>query len=529
MVVGAKTEVGVLDGTPEKRLFWSIISDYDLRTGLCELIDNAIDLWMLDGRKHPLRIQVLLDADRQLISVTDNAGGVREDNLRLLITPGGSQGDPSAEMIGIFGVGSKRASIALGEQVRIQTRFRKAATYQLEIDKTWLESPSWELPNYEIPNISPGTTQIDISHLRRRFSQQDADEMRTRLGETYSWFIDEGVSIELNGSPVEARTFETWAYPSGYPPRVADFTADLEGAGSIDVKITAGLIRDRDAEGDNYGVYFYCNHRLVVKELRSRDVGYFITSEAGVPHPDASLCRAIVTMQGPAQAMPWNSTKSDINTHHAAFQQLRPILVPLVSHFSSLSRRLKHDWSKKVFRYDTGEMEVIAPGEIEKGRLILPPLPKVNKPKIEKLKTINKAAIKKQPWTLGLVEAMGAVEVIERQKLQTKNRIALIILDSNFEIAMKEFIVHNAELFPPSRYHAAELTRLFRRRDDVIDLLTGTVDIPNDITVKAKHYYALRNKLIHERATVDVTDNDIDTYTHTVEDFLKILFGLKFP
>ncbi len=41
-----KTEVGLLDGTPEKRMFWSIIADYDLRTGMCELVDNAIDIWM---------------------------------------------------------------------------------------------------------------------------------------------------------------------------------------------------------------------------------------------------------------------------------------------------------------------------------------------------------------------------------------------------------------------------------------------------------------------------------------------------
>ena len=523
-----KTEVGQLDGTPEKRMFWSIISDYDLRTGICELIDNAIDLWMLDGQQSNLKIQVVLNSDRQLISVVDNAGGVREDKLRLLVTPGGSQGDPNAEMIGIFGVGSKRASIALGEQVEIRTRFRREATHQLDIDKTWLESPSWELPNYEIPNIAPGTTQIDISRLRRRFSGEDAEDIRVRLGETYSWFIDQGVSIELNGAPVEGKTFDTWAFPRGYPPRMADFTAELEGGGSTAVKITAGLIRDRDPERDNYGVYFYCNHRLIVKELRTRDVGYFITSEAGVPHPDASLCRAIVQMQGPGLAMPWNSTKSNINTHHAAFQQVRPILVPLVSHFSSLSRRFKHDWPKKVFKFEEGEMEVIDPGEIEKGRIILPPLPKVNKPKIEKLKTANKSVMKEQPWTLGLVEAYGAVDVIERQKFETRNRISLILLDNNFEIALKEFIVHRHDLFPPSNYGDAVLIKLFKNRSDVIDLVEKNISIPPSLISKSKHYYAMRNKLIHERATMQVTDSDIENYRDATQKIMKILFGLRF-
>src|SRR5262245_55459967 len=113
MGVSRKTEAATLDGTPEKRMFWSIISDYDLRTALCELVDNAIDLWMADEKRSDSKVRVALDGERQLISVCDDAGGVRRDDLRLLITPGGSRSDPTSEMIGIFGVGSKRAGIAL--------------------------------------------------------------------------------------------------------------------------------------------------------------------------------------------------------------------------------------------------------------------------------------------------------------------------------------------------------------------------------------------------------------------------------
>ncbi len=40
-----------LDATLEKRIFLSIISEYDLKRALCELIDNAID----HGQKNGLR------------------------------------------------------------------------------------------------------------------------------------------------------------------------------------------------------------------------------------------------------------------------------------------------------------------------------------------------------------------------------------------------------------------------------------------------------------------------------------------
>ena len=51
MSVTRKTEIGPIDGTLLKRMFWSIISDYDLKTGICELVDNAIDLWTASGKK----------------------------------------------------------------------------------------------------------------------------------------------------------------------------------------------------------------------------------------------------------------------------------------------------------------------------------------------------------------------------------------------------------------------------------------------------------------------------------------------
>ena len=73
--VSIKTEIGPIDGTPEKRMFWSIISDYDLKTGLCELIDNALDIWVSGDKKKIPTIEVILDVDQQLISVKDMLAG----------------------------------------------------------------------------------------------------------------------------------------------------------------------------------------------------------------------------------------------------------------------------------------------------------------------------------------------------------------------------------------------------------------------------------------------------------------------
>jgi anti-sigma regulatory factor (Ser/Thr protein kinase) len=531
-VVTHKTELEVIDGTPEKRFFLSLISDYNLKTGLCELVDNAIDFWTNAGASTKLLIEVGLDPVRQHVRVIDNAGGVQRENIRLLIAPGATGNAADKEVIGIFGVGGKRAAVALGERVEIKSRYKKGKSLQIDLTSDWLtEAEEWKLPVYEIPDMAPGCTVVDVSMLRQAFNEEDVEVVREHLSETYDWFLRNGCEIKLNGSAIVPISFDHWGYPPNFKPQEASFEIFPTAHGKLKVSISAGLIIDRDPERENYGVYVYCNHRLIVKELRTRDVGYLITSEAGVPHPDASLCRVIINFQGSPELMPWNSSKSDINPSRPAFAQIRPIVITLVKHFTKLSRSLKNDWEGEVFRYPTGEKHIIDPAEIETGKKItLPEIPRTRSPpRLVELKARNRTILQDQPWTLGLVEVMGLLEVIAKQKLDTKNRIALILLDSNFEIALKEFIVNRHDLFPPQVYTDAKIVALFKARHQVINEVRAHVKLSATLLTKVAHYYNLRNKLVHERATVGITDHQITDYRRTVELVLKKLFKLKFP
>ena len=161
--------------------------------------------------------------------------------------------------------------------------------------------------------------------------------------------------------------------------------------------------------------------------------------------------------------------------------------------------------------------------------MVLPPLPRVNKTRAEHLKERNKTILREQPWTLGLVEAMAATDVVLHQRFDTKNRIALILLDSNFEIALKEFIVHRQDFFPLKIYTDAYIATLFAKRWGVVNAVKAAVPaLPQTEINKANHFYLMRNKLIHERASTTVTDNDVESYRQTIQAVLKILFKLKF-
>src|SRR5262245_44832095 len=100
-----KKESRIVDGTPQKRLFWSIITDYSVSTSICELIDNALDIWLRNGRQADLCVEIDLDIHNRSLRITDNAGGIPESELQVLISPGASLNNPNEHLIGLFGVG----------------------------------------------------------------------------------------------------------------------------------------------------------------------------------------------------------------------------------------------------------------------------------------------------------------------------------------------------------------------------------------------------------------------------------------
>ena len=87
-----KRAAGNTDATPSKTIYSFIIADYRLRTGICELVDNAIDSWARNGRSGALNVSVAIELGQQSIRVEDNAGGVETDELGVMVTPGSGLG-----------------------------------------------------------------------------------------------------------------------------------------------------------------------------------------------------------------------------------------------------------------------------------------------------------------------------------------------------------------------------------------------------------------------------------------------------
>ncbi|MBL8076819.1 MAG: ATP-binding protein [Anaerolineales bacterium] len=525
-----KKLVDSVDATPSKRLYRSIIADYDLDKGICELIDNALDIWIKNNKVSKLRIDISLDATQQTITVKDNAGGVNKEDLSNVVGPGHSSNSEKDVTIGIFGVGTKRAVVALAQDIKIKTRRQTGSSHQVEFDDEWfMNSDDWRLPVYEISEIDPSSTIIELTRLRINIDDLKINSLRQHLGGTYSRFLKHNnLKIILNGNEIAPVSFEKWAYPPAFEPRNYSGTVLTSTGDEVFVEAIAGLTTESNPSGGEWGVYVYCNDRLIVSGLKSFDVG-FASGLAGKPHPDISLMRVLLFISGSAKLMPWNSSKSDVNSSHEVFIAIQSWLVNVVSDYASLSRRfnkMEGGWPENVFKYDSGKIKYEKISDFKTANTsYLPPLPEFKPRYSQKVKNANKDIVRDKPWTRGLYESIIAVDLIYKQNLEQKNRICLVLLDSTLEIGFKEYLVYESGI----AYSDERLQAIFKDRTQVHQQVKQNAFKKISATdwQSIEYYYKIRCDLIHRRSTATIPDIDIDNYKKVVIKVLQRLFGLN--
>ncbi len=407
----------------------------------------------------------------------------------------------------------------------MQDGFYRAKTFQVDFDDQWLADEEWKLPVYEVDTIGEGTTVVELQKLRMPVSEEAIAQLREHLGATYARFLtNQQVTIILNKEPIVPQFFDNWAYPPKFSPRRYSGQLTTADDHSIRVEVLAGLSNESSPAAGEYGVYVYCNDRLVARALKTFEMG-FTKGLAGLPHPKVSLTKVLVFLNGNASSMPWNSSKSDVSTKHEVFQALQGWLVQVVRDFAALSRIWMGDWPDKVFKYTAGAITDVQIDDFPSvQKSFLPPMPKSRPRYAEIVIQKNKQVAKRQPWTKGLYEGVIAADLIGKTQLEQRNRIALIVLDSTLEIAFKEYLVNDSG----TTYNDAKLLTLFANRTAVQNEVKKYVTISADTWKKVDHFYRLRCKLIHERVTVGVSDDQIDDFRDVVQGILKKLYKLNF-
>lgn len=520
-----KQQIGKLDAIPSKRLFLSIIADYDLNKSICELIDNGFDVWTRGGRRGSINIQVWLDPDQGTIRVEDNAGGLPRRELRYIVGPGQTGTSPTDETIGIFGVGTKRAVVALARDVTIRTRYGSGDTYQVEFDDAWLDDEEWELPLFRVDNIEAGTTQVELQKLRVKLSAEAVDHLNKHLGAVYANFIiKSGVTLKLNGRTIKERFFDDWSYPPGYEPHRYTGQLPLPNERPVQVEVVAGLSSESSPASGEYGVYFYCNDRLVAPAMKTFEVG-FTRGQAGLPHPKIALTKVIVSLRGDARAMPWNSSKSDINTKSHVFLALHGWLVKVVADFAQVSRIWMGDWPEKVFAHKSGDIVNIPITDFPTARSSFLPDPPKSRPRWpERVAERNRRTAKQKPWTKGLYEGFVAANAVAKLPLEQSHWLAFSLLELTLTSAFKAYLQNEAQSLISENRLKIVLSRVPR----VTQILKNRIPLPSDIWSEVESMARRHEELMYSRGAPILGDEELANAQSTVRRVLNKLYKIKF-
>ena len=514
-----------IDARPSKRIYQAIIADYNLERSICELIDNALDMWIIRDRQNSLVINVTLNVLRQNIIVVDNSGGIERENMSFIVGPGQTFNVPGDPTIGFFGVGSKRAVVHLSTLTRISSRFDDGPTYRVEIDDDWIKDEyNWLLPLYEVGNINERSTQIELIRLRTPLEEEDINRLRSHLEATYAIFIqDPQINIFLNGDILSPILFQNWSFPPNSRPIHVIGNIGNDSGEVVTIEVWGGLSSESSPSLGNYGFFFYCNDRLIARGTKNPILG-FQKGQIGQPHPKISLTKVIVSLKGAAFCMPWNSSKSDLNYNHPIFTSIRERLIDIGERYAKVSRGFVGDWPERFLQYTTGEfIEEIVDNFATADTSYLPPTPTIRSTVIQQIARDNRSIGEERPWTIGLYEGIIAVDFLYKKRtLRYRNRMCLILLDSTLEIAFKEYLVHGASpTIGQSRLRSIS-------RIQIHEEMHNHLTLDDSVWERLQYYYNLRCNLIHERATAGIENRDIEDYREIVEQILEMLFGIRF-
>ena len=329
----------------------------------------------------------------------------------------------------------------------------------------------------------------------------------------------------MNGNPVAPRSFSSWAYPPDYSPREVHGRIRRPENSRIRFSITAGLLTSSQYSSGEYGVYFYCNNRLIERAVRTGEVG-FMRGLAGVPHHGHSVARGIVDIKGPAKWMPWNSSKSGIHYAHETFTKLRDYITTMTTSYATLSKRLQPVWESDVFPYATGDVighELEADEKITHS--LLPPIPRVRVNYAAAAVAENLELVAGDPRKQLLLDGVIITHVIQKQHISRGAELSLIMLDAIVEVAFRDYLLKNLQL----RVEPNSLRDLLGDIDAVRRSIGTHIEIADVVWGRLAKLRTLRRQLLESPEDIRETDVDIEELRGAVQLTLHKMFRIRFP
>ena len=351
------------DASPTKQFFIRMITrDIRLEDCILDLIDNSLDgATRIIHKKSPppdevakfAGFEISLSIDGEF-SISDNCGGIGVKLAKeVAFHFGRPKGAPPDKdfMIGLYGIGMKRAMFKLGKLIKIESSTKEDA-FKMTIDvDAWEKKIEW---NFEMNVVKPWTpvgTSIQIPTLTREVQAQIKDstfvsELRRLIARDYAFFLQKQLTIKVNKSPVAPLPF-TLREGGEIAPFKEVYTDE-----GVSVQISAGLAgippddssaESKISETDLYGWFVLCNDRVVVAaDKTSRTV--WENEDFPVWHPQYNGFLGVASFSSTdASKLPWTTTKRDLDIQSPIYKRAITRMKQVTNKFIAYTTRRKAD------------------------------------------------------------------------------------------------------------------------------------------------------------------------------------------
>lgn len=320
---------------PTKEFFIDMITrDIGLDECIFDLLDNCIDGAKRSADPQAVRrydgFSAHLTLSKDKFVLKDNCGGIPlADAVDYAFHFGRRPDAPTGEgqSIGLYGIGMKRAIFKMGRDITIRSaveqQSHEAFQTRILVDE-WAATESWDFTLDQWSGDFVGT-EIEINALREGTASEFSDpiffnKLRKDIGKYYSFIIQDGFEVFVNGKPVSPYDFKLRRGQEIEPISVA-YRDETER--DVSVRISAGLagaipddVSDPEVgakDVEYWGWFVVCNDRVV---LAGDKTDKTVWGDSGFPawHPQYNGFMGIVEFScNNPKNLPWTTTKRQID------------------------------------------------------------------------------------------------------------------------------------------------------------------------------------------------------------------------
>lgn len=404
------TEAKRIDAHPTKDLFlFMLTKDIRLSRAILDLVDNSVDgakriakerklAGNYDESKPYKDLSVRVEIREDYFKIADNCGGMSiETAEKYAFRFGRDENNPPTEgSIGQFGVGMKRALFKMGSAFKVEsTTENEHFVVSVDVDE-WRRKPSdWHFDFDELEteqrNEDDLGTIITVNKLYenivRDFKLSNfASSLRQEMETALRVAMNDGLAVTLNGIPLNHEPI-TLIQSDKIQPVYKKIVLEEDSEKPVTVRIYAGVMKQRS---DDYGWYIFCNGRSVVEADTSINTGWGEGKGKVIPkaHSQFEFFKGYVYFDSDdASKLPWNTTKTGVDTESRLYQSVRREMVtlmrPVIDYLNGLEeeRRETENPDKVLAEAKSAAQEVNINNLEQRTTFIYPDRIKINKPK----------------------------------------------------------------------------------------------------------------------------------------------------